>query len=127
MCSRHWQFGACVFLLRLDTDRYGSSWGRFSADRTGDYLRLSEHLRQAGLSVELFPDKRKLGAQMKYADRRGHRLAVIIGDSEWEAGTAQIKKLDTAESEEVAYEDVAARCHVLLSSGTSGSANLPAQ
>ena len=99
----------------------------FSAGRNGDYLRLSEELRRAGLSVELFPDKRKLGAQMKYANRRGHRLAVIIGDTEWEAGTAQIKKLDTAESEEVAYEDVASRCRVLLSSGSSRSANLPGQ
>ena len=90
----------------------------FSRDRVNDYLRLSEKLRRAGLSVELYPEGRKLGAQMKYADRRGHRLAVIIGDSEWEAGTAQIKKLDTAESEEVALEDVAARCHALLVTGS---------
>jgi len=86
----------------------------FARDRISDYLRLSEELRRSGLSVELYPEGRRLGAQMKYADRRGHRLAVIVGDAEWEAGTAQIKKLDTAESEEVAYEDVAARCRVLL-------------
>lgn len=89
----------------------------FSANRARDYLRLSEELRRTGLSVELYPESRKLGAQMKYADRRGHRLAVIIGDAEWQAGTAQIKKLDTAESEEVAYEQVAARCRALLGAG----------
>ena len=55
---------------------------------------------------------------MKYADRRGHRLAVIVGDAEWEAGTAQIKKLDTAESEEVVYEELAARCRALLAAGS---------
>ncbi len=89
----------------------------FSSDRANDYVRLSEELRRAGLSVELYPEGRKLGAQMKYADRRGHRLAVIIGDSEWEAGTAQIKKLDTAEAEEVDYDAIAARCLQLLESG----------
>ena len=89
----------------------------FAEERTNDYLRLSEDLRRTGLSVELYPEGRKLGAQMKYADRRGHRLAVIIGDSEWAAGTAQIKKLDTAEAEEVAYEDVAERCRHLLEAG----------
>ncbi len=86
----------------------------FSKDRTNDYLRVAEELRGSGLSVELYPEARKLGAQMKYADRRGHRLAVIIGDSEWESGTAQIKVLDTAESHEVALDELAERCARLL-------------
>jgi histidyl-tRNA synthetase len=89
----------------------------FIEDRVNDYLRLSEELRRAGLSVELYPEGRKLGAQMKYADRRGHRLAVIIGPSEWEAGTAQVKVLDTAESIEVPYESLADRCRELLAVG----------
>ena len=86
----------------------------FSKERTADYLRVSEELRRAGLSVELYPEARKLGAQMKYADRRGHRLAVIIGETEWEAHVAQVKVLDTGESSEVALLDLARRCHQLL-------------
>lgn len=87
---------------------------RFSEERTNDYLRISEELRRAGLSVELYPEARKLGAQIKYADKRGHRLAVIIGDTEWEAATAQVKILDTGESTEVALVDLATRCRQLL-------------
>ncbi len=81
---------------------------------SSDYLRVAEELRRQGLSVELYPDARKLGAQMKYADRRGHRLAVIIGDTEWETGSAQVKVLDSGESVEVPLVDLGNNCRRLL-------------
>ena len=86
----------------------------FAQDRTPDYLRLAADLRASGLSVELYPEGRKLGAQIKYADRRGHRLAVIIGEAEWEAGTAQVKQLDTGTAAEVAQADLGDYCVKLL-------------
>ncbi len=86
----------------------------FSKDHISGYLGLAEELRRSGLSVELYPESRKLGAQMKYADRRGHRLAIVIGGNEWDAGTAQIKNLDSGESVEVAQRDLAERCRKLL-------------
>ncbi len=86
----------------------------FARDRLNDYVALAEELRRTGISVELYPEERKLGAQLKYADRRGHRFAIIVGDSEWDAGTAQIKALDTGASQEVAYVDLAAQCVALL-------------
>jgi histidyl-tRNA synthetase len=86
----------------------------FVRDRTNEYLALAEMLRSAGMSVELYPEARKLGAQMKYANRRGHRLAIIIGESEWETGTAQIKDLDSAQGKEVAYSAIAETCAALL-------------
>jgi histidyl-tRNA synthetase len=86
----------------------------FSGDRTNDYLALAEELRRAGLSVELYPDARKLGAQMKYADRRGHRLALIVGDVEWETDVVSVKDLDTGESRVVARDGLAAHCIAAL-------------
>ncbi|MDJ0925004.1 MAG: histidine--tRNA ligase [Acidimicrobiia bacterium] len=86
----------------------------FVADRAGDYLSLAAELRSAGLSVELYPDARKLGAQMKYADRRGHQLAVIIGEDEWERRTAQVKTLATGRSVEVPLAELTQRCSELL-------------
>jgi histidyl-tRNA synthetase len=59
------------------------------------------------VSVEMYPDERKLGAQLKYADRRGHRFAVIIGDGEWATGTAQLKDMASGESLEVAVDGLA--------------------
>jgi histidyl-tRNA synthetase len=89
----------------------------FVAERTNDYLALVTRLRGAGLTVELYPEARKLGAQMKYADRRGHRLAVIIGETEWDEGTAQLKVLETGESHEVNRDAIAERCLQLLEVG----------
>lgn len=86
----------------------------FVADRVGDYLALAAELRSAGLSVELYPEARRLGAQMKYADRRGHRLAVIIGEDEWESETAQVKVLATGRSAEIPRFELAQRCTELL-------------
>ncbi|MBI1900462.1 MAG: histidine--tRNA ligase [Planctomycetia bacterium] len=65
----------------------------FDATRLHDYLRLAASLRQAGLGVELYPDPKKLGQQLSYADRRGFRFAVIVGGDEFAGGTCQLKDL----------------------------------
>ena len=51
----------------------------FDKSRLGDYLCLAARLRAEGIGVEVFPDPRKLGQQLKYADRRGFRVALIAG------------------------------------------------
>lgn len=81
----------------------------FDEARLDDHLAVATMLRRSGVSVEMYPDARKLGAQLKYADRRGHRFAVIIGDGEWETGTAQLKDLASGDSAEVALDDLAGR------------------
>lgn len=80
----------------------------FEKDREGDYLRLAQELRAAGIGVEVYPESKKLGAQLKYADRRGFGLAVIVGSSEFEAGTAQVKDLGTGEKTDVPRAELAA-------------------
>lgn len=79
----------------------------FSQDRRDDYLRLAALLRREGVSVEFYPEPKKLGAQMKYADRRGHRVALVIGDDEWSSGTVQAKVLATKESHDLPLEPTA--------------------
>ncbi len=79
------------------------------SDRLGDYLAFAQELRAAGLGVELYPEPRKLGAQLKYADRRGFAFAVIAGSTEFEAGTCQIKDLRAKEGLEVPRGEVIAR------------------
>ncbi|MFQ5554308.1 MAG: histidine--tRNA ligase [Acidimicrobiia bacterium] len=88
----------------------------FGMERQGDHIALAHRLRHEGIDVELYPEPRKIGAQLKYAARRGHRLAVIVGDAEWEAGTAQVKDLVTGESMEVPLDGLGAACRGLLGS-----------
>jgi histidyl-tRNA synthetase len=71
-----------------------------------DYLRLASEVRAAGVGVEFYPEPKKLGQQLKYADRRGFRLAVIAGENEFAAGTCQIKDLKTAQSTTVPIAEV---------------------
>jgi histidyl-tRNA synthetase len=70
----------------------------FVAERLNDYLRLAARLRAAGFGVELYPEAKRLGHQLKYADRRGFKVAVIAGEDELAAGNCQIKSLASGES-----------------------------
>ena len=75
----------------------------FDAGRRDDYLRLASNLRSAGIGAEVYPDPKKLGAQLKYADTQGFQIAVIAGGSEWSEDRCQLKKLATKDSSDVAY------------------------
>ena len=70
----------------------------FSADHRNDYLHLAAVLRQAGIATEFYPESKKLGKQLQYANRRGFRLAVVIGDNEFTSGECQLKDLASGDS-----------------------------
>ncbi len=78
----------------------------FAAAHRDDYLRLAANVRRAGIGVEFFPEAKKLGKQLQYADKRGFRIALIAGADELAAGQCQVKNLATGESTTVsAAED----------------------
>jgi histidyl-tRNA synthetase len=77
----------------------------FDPARLAEYLRLAGQLRSAGLRVELYPEPKKLGAQLKYADRRGFHVAIIAGESEFAAHQVQVKNLGTGESQTVSLAE----------------------
>ena len=76
----------------------------FDKERLDDYLRIAAIVRRAGIGVELFPDAKKLGQQLQYADRRGFKIALIAGSRELDAGLVQGKNLATTQIEEVPLE-----------------------
>ena len=80
----------------------------FDPERLGQYLALASALRAAGIGVEVFPDPKKLGQQLKYADRRGFRVALIAGGNEFQAGVCQVKDLQTGAKQDVPLEANAA-------------------
>lgn len=86
----------------------------FAEDRLGDYLKLAADLRAAGVPTELYPEAKKLGKQLQYADKKGFRLAVIAGPDELERGECQIKTLATGESVTVSLSDAPATAQRLL-------------
>ena len=58
-------------------------------------------LRAAGMGVEVYPEPKRLGQQLKYADLRGFRVAIIAGDDELARGTCQVKDLRSGQGQEV--------------------------
>jgi histidyl-tRNA synthetase len=94
----------------------------FDAARLHEYLQLAAELRAAGFNVELYPEPKKLGTQLKYADRRGFRVALIAGETEFASQQVQIKNLVTGESQTVSMAggpaDIAQAIHALLGRST---------
>jgi histidyl-tRNA synthetase len=65
----------------------------FDRDRVGDYQRMVQRLREAGIRAELYLGSGKMGPQLKYADKRGAPCVVIQGGDEKARGEVQIKDL----------------------------------
>jgi histidyl-tRNA synthetase len=76
----------------------------FDAARRNDYLKLAAQLRAAGIGVEVYPEAKKLGKQLQYADKQGFRAAIIIGENEFAAGQCQVKNLAAQTSATVPYD-----------------------
>jgi histidyl-tRNA synthetase len=62
--------------------------------RVQDYIELTAELRKAGIAAELWLGKGNLGKQIKFADRIGIPLALIVGSDEFVRGEVSIKDLD---------------------------------
>jgi len=77
----------------------------FDSSRRNDYLQLAAQLRAAGIGVEFFPEAKKLGKQLQYANRRGFRIALILGGDEFAAHECQVKDLTIGESQTVTLAD----------------------
>jgi len=77
----------------------------FDAERLEDYLKLSAMVRHAGIGCELYCEAKRLGQQLKYADRRGFQIALIAGSRELDAGVCQVKHLATGRQQDVSLAD----------------------
>jgi histidyl-tRNA synthetase len=87
---------------------------QFTADRLGDYQKMARSLRADGIGVEVYPEAKKVGQQLQYAERRGFRLALIAGPDEFAQGVWKIKNLAQREETTVAADRVAGTIRQLL-------------
>lgn len=65
-------------------------------------LALAAELRDAGLTVLLYPEAAKLNKQFKYADRIGVGLALVLGEDEIQNNQVTVKDLASGAQETVA-------------------------
>jgi len=62
-------------------------------ERQGDYQKMVQQLRAAGIRAEMYVGTSGMKAQMKYADKRGSPLVVIQGGDEKAKGEVTLKDL----------------------------------
>ncbi|WP_069791584.1 histidine--tRNA ligase [Cyanobacterium sp. IPPAS B-1200] len=69
-------------------------------------LIIAQDLRQKGYKVELDLTGSNFGKQFKRGDRTGAKMCLVLGDSEVENNTIQLKYLDTGKQETLSVEDI---------------------
>lgn len=67
--------------------------------------QLTDYLRSEGFYVECDTMNRSVKAQMKYANKIGAKMSMVIGDSELETGKANLKNMETGEQKEILFEE----------------------
>ena len=82
-----------------------------------DYFRMAAELRAAGLNTEIQLEGGKIAKQMKYADKAGIPVVILMGSDEKARGTATAKHLVKGEQVEVPLGDLAERVKALLGRG----------
>jgi histidyl-tRNA synthetase len=90
---------------------------QFDAERLGDYQRMARVLRAAGIGVEVYPEAKKVGQQLKYAESRGFRIALIAGANEFEHGVWKVKDLAARAESEVPEAGVIEAIRAILAKG----------
>jgi histidyl-tRNA synthetase len=92
---------------------------QFTPEKLGEYQRMARQLRAQGVGVEVFPEARRIGQQLTYADKRGFQFALIAGPDEFAKEVWQIKNLKSGESLEVHTTAVLAEIRRLLAGGSA--------
>jgi histidyl-tRNA synthetase len=71
-----------------------------------DYFAIAAGLRAAGLNTEVHLEPAKIARQLKYADRAGIPLVVIMGSEEKARHTATVKHLASGQQREIRLADL---------------------
>jgi len=81
----------------------------------GAYHKLSQSLRENGLSAEIYPSQKKLSVQLKYAEKRGIPLAIFHGENEKGRNEYNLRDLRTRQNyEALSFEGLLDKASELL-------------
>jgi histidyl-tRNA synthetase len=69
-------------------------------------LKLAQHLRHRGFAIELDLSGSAFNKQFKRADRSGAVACLVLGDTEAENGTVNLKWLKSGEQQTIAQADL---------------------
>jgi len=78
----------------------------FGEDEAAFCLPLLKQLRTVGISSELYPTKAKMKKQMTYANNKGVRYVVLVGEDEMASGLLTIKNMESGEQSNWSIADL---------------------
>lgn len=87
---------------------------QFAAEQLGHYQAAARQLRAAGIGVEVYPEAKKLGQQLAYAEKKGFKLALIAGPDEVAQGIWQVKDLAKRSGQNVNAAELVATIQGML-------------
>lgn len=79
----------------------------FGEKEVAKCLDLANDLRKRGVDCEIYPTASKLQKQMKYANDRGVKFTVLIGENELNNNSLVLKNMDSGEQVSLKFEDLA--------------------
>jgi len=69
-------------------------------------LMIDKKLKESGIKSELYPDPAKMKKQMKYADQKGIKYVLLIGEKEMNSGVYSLKNMKQGEQTEARLEEI---------------------
>lgn len=79
----------------------------FGTKEAAEAMKLVKQLRQSGINTEVYPDNAKMKKQMGYADKKGIKKVILLGEKEIAEQKATVKDMISGEQTEVAFVDLA--------------------
>jgi histidyl-tRNA synthetase len=80
----------------------------------GGYLEMARLLREAGVNTEVYLEQAKLKNQLAYAEKKGFRVALIAGETEFARQVVQVKDLAKRTGADCARGELVAAVRLLL-------------
>ena len=80
-------------------------FANFGGEDTIEALKLVCELREKGISAELYPEAAKIGKQFTYAEKKGIKNLVFLGEEELKNNTVTFKNLEKGEQTTVSREE----------------------
>ncbi|WP_312076059.1 histidine--tRNA ligase [Chryseobacterium sp.] len=80
-------------------------FANFGGNETVEALKLIRQLREKGKSAELYPEPAKIGKQFTYAEKKGIKNLVFLGEEEIKNGNVTFKNLEAGEQKTVSLEE----------------------
>ena len=68
-------------------------------------MPLVSQLREKGVSVEVYPTSAKMKKQIGYADSKGAKFVVMIGENEINSGTIRVKDMTSGNQKDIPFND----------------------